>query len=164
MSSKVNDLTSKSAGACTKLCHVSRSALAVGQNVRYVRIRKGTPVIHSDLVPNEWKRMCEMPITTKTTNQWDRSQPNAFYPTAPIMSQTTSNFKNHARGEQKNIKSKTNVTLHCSFSVNDSSFLIKLRKIRELTQSSSETKNMAYCMMPLTLFLIGQLSMVQRLH
>jgi len=99
MSTKANDdLTSKSGGACTKLCHVSRLALAVSQNVRYVRICKRIPGIHSDLVPNEWNRLCEMPITSKTTNQWYRSQPNAFYRTAHIMSQTTSNFTNHDRG------------------------------------------------------------------
>jgi len=43
MSTEANDdLTPKSGGACTKFCHVSRSALTVGRSVRYVRICNGS--------------------------------------------------------------------------------------------------------------------------
>jgi hypothetical protein len=87
------------------------------------------PAIHSDFIPNELKRMCVMPVTTKQQISGIYHSPTRLYPTAPILSQKTSNFTNHARGERKlKVNNKMNVTLHNSFSVNGSSFPLKLRK------------------------------------
>jgi len=56
MSPEVNDdLRTKSGGACTKLCQVSRSAFTVGQSVRYVRICIGYLPFILTSFPTNWR-------------------------------------------------------------------------------------------------------------